>query len=241
MPPIRNTETFVKENITNNQAVAEVSSPVRVLAYIFLAASVIVSAVLYGVNYLLVAQNQKIQTEISIIEADLTTVPLNEMLTFYNKIESINNLLRNHTYPSSILSVLSELVEEDTYFKSFSLNTRDKNEYTLALSAVALDKTAIVRQVDNLKDDTYKNIIKSVDLKNITSDRFGNVTYDLNLMVNARIKPELERNFNLPPNSPQSKLEAVNSNSSLFQNINSASTTINSTGSIDIINSTNNN
>ena len=225
MPPIRqNNFSFTKDK----KIIEEVASPFRTLGIIFLILSISLSGGVYwGMTYLQDI-NLGIESDIKSIESSLASVPLEEMLSFYGKIRSVNTILSAHSYVTTQLNTLSDAVEPLTHFKTFNFVSREKGKDDLSLSAITADKANMVRQIDILRSDKYKNFIKSVELKSVSKDILDNVSFDLKLSVDATVKPDY---MVLSSNIKDNKITpAPNSvQSSIIINQNSATTTTSST------------
>lgn len=202
MPPLRQNNFLATPESSQNREVLP-SDPFRVLGSIFLAISVFLAAVTYGILYYFENQNINIENNIRDIEASSQSLPLEEMLAFYNKIKSVDSVLRSSNYLTTQLNTLADAVEGETYFKSFLFVTKEKDGSEILISGVTKDESNVVRQMDNFRSDKYKDFIKSVELKNVTSDLVGNTTFDIKLVVNSLLRPDyipfLEPKSNNPP------------------------------------------
>ena len=189
MPPIRNV-SFVPTQTDPNKVEVEPSDPLTALGIIFFAVAVIFSIVGFGVTYYLEGKNTDLRNNIQAVEANLKNVPLDEMLSFYSKTQNINSVLKEHVYVTTVLSLLENAVESNVYFKKFEFSFREGAGYDLSISGIAPDTRSVVRQIDALKDQKYAKVFKTVELKNVTKDKFENITFDIKIVVIPTIKNE---------------------------------------------------
>lgn len=189
MPPIRNV-SFVPTQTDPNKVEVEPSDPLTALGIIFFAVAVIFSLVGFGVTYYLEGKNTDLRNNIQAVEANLKNVPLDEMLSFYSKTQNINSVLKEHVYVTTVLSLLENAVESNVYFKKFEFSFREGAGYDLSISGIAPDTRSVVRQIDALKDQKYAKVFKIVELKNVTKDKFENITFDIKIVVIPTIKNE---------------------------------------------------
>lgn len=187
MPPIRNV-SFVPQQTDPTKVEAVPSDPLTALGFISLTTAIIFSLVGFGVTYYLEGKNIELRNSIQSIEMNLKNVPLDEMLSFYSKTQNINSVLKEHVYVTTIFSILENATEKDIYFKKFDLSFREGAGYELSISGIAPDTRSMVRQIDTLKNIKYLQVFKSVELKNISKDKFENITFDIKINLNATIK-----------------------------------------------------
>ncbi len=187
MPPIRNI-SFIPKETDPTKVEAVPSDPLTALGFISLGIAVIFSLIGFGVTYYLEGKNIELRNNIQSIEMNLKNVPLDEMLAFYSKTQNINSVLKEHVYITTIFSVLENATEKDIYFKKFDLSFREGAGYELSISGISPDTRSMVRQIDTLKNIKYLQVFKSVELKNISKDKFENITFDIKINLNATIK-----------------------------------------------------
>ena len=187
MPPIRNV-SFIPQQTEQAKVEAVPSDPLTALGFISLTTAIIFSLVGFGVTYYLEGKNIELRNNIQSIEINLKNAPLDEMLSFYSKTQNINSVLKEHVYLSTIFSILENATEKDIYFKKFDLSFREGAGYELSISGISPDTRSMVRQIDTLKNIKYLQVFKSVELKNISKDKFENITFDVKINLNATIK-----------------------------------------------------
>lgn len=189
MPPIRNL-SFVTKEADNKNVEADPADPFTSLGIIFFVTAVLFSLIGFGVTYFLEQKNNTLRDDIQKLEVNLKSIPLDEMLSFYSKTQNINSVLKEHVYLTTVLSLLENAVESNVYFKKFDFSYREGAGYDLAISAIAPDTRSVVRQMDTLKSPKYSKVFKSVELKNITKDKFENVTFEIKITVIPTVKNE---------------------------------------------------
>lgn len=226
MPPLRTT-TFVAKPVS---AVAEAKpvDPFFILGCVFLGMSILSSLAAYGYGVYLNSQITKKDGQVQIIEKSLQQYPLEDMLSVSNKVLLIQKLLRNHTFPSTILSALSSGIEKNVYYNSFNLTYSPGVGHKLVLSAVAPDYASVARQMDALKNKTaYGQLFKSVDMTALGKDSFGNKLFDIQIDVAGSLR---EDQVNFDTNVNGGVINTNSLNTALPQII-KASTTPSSTSS----------
>lgn len=189
MPPIRNTNFIAQANnkVSDN---LDPRDPFTILGISFIIISIVASLASYGMGKLFETQGDAIRDQIKALESKLTSLPLPEMLDFYSKTNSINTALKNHVYITSVFSVLSNAVEKNVYFKKFDFSSRDAGGYDLNITGVSPDYESIVRQLDVINADKYKKVFKFAELKSITTDQYGNITFDIKITTNPTIRED---------------------------------------------------
>ncbi|MDQ5923877.1 MAG: hypothetical protein QG614_160 [Patescibacteria group bacterium] len=189
MPPLRqnNNLNFGAKISTPD---IDTGNPFRVLGVIFLIISIIFSVTSYVLLTYIKNKNTGIENNIRAIEAEITTMPLDEMLTFYNKTLILNNLLDKHYYITTQLNTLSSAVVNNVYFKDMSFLSKSNETGEVTVLASAIDEMDIVRQIDLLKDQKYSKFIKSVDLVSMKKDTKGTIEFTIKININPKIKPD---------------------------------------------------
>ncbi len=236
MPPIRNI-SFVPKQTEQAKVEAVPSDPITALGFISLAVAIVFSLVGFGVTYYLESKNIELRNNIQSIEINLKNVPLDEMLSFYSKTQNINSVLKEHVYVSTIFSILENATEKDVYFKKFDLSFREGAGYELSISGISPDTRSMVRQIDTLKDIKYLQVFKSVELKNISKDKFENITFDVKINLNATIKNDA---FDFATTTTETSMVATTStitkSTSTIISVPTSSATTTATNSLIIIN-----
>lgn len=210
MPPLRNT-TFVSQPASQISQVKP-RDPFAVLGISFILISLLMSGVAYGAGYLLEDQGNKIEREIINMKGQFPdSRKLAEMLNFYGKVTSINQVLRQHTYTTNILNTLSYNMDPLVHFRRFDLSYKDATGYQLSLTGVTRNYDAVVRQVDLLKKEIegkeqadgskLTSVFTSLEVKSISADQNNNVNFDLVLGVTPTIRDTFYTS-NQPPISP---------------------------------------
>ena len=212
MPPIRQNNTFLNTGQENRQDLNP-ANPFKTLGVIFLIVSVLLSVTSYLVLSFTESKNVKIENNIKSIETSLTNVPLSEMLVFYNKIRSINSVLKSHYYVTTHLATLSDAVESSTYFKNYNFTVKEKGDSEITFSGVTTNESNVVRQIDLFKSDKYSKFIKSLELKSVSKDQFDNILFDLKLTIDSTVKPDYIISENLRVNTPVKNIIQTNSTS----------------------------
>lgn len=194
MPPIRQNNSLnlgAAPIVTPN---IEAKDPFRTLGIIFFVLAVILSASSFGAMKFLQSQNNNIENNIHNIENEVSSMPLDEMLNFYDKTINVNSLLGKHYYITTQLNTLADVVSRNVYFKTMSFVSQtgqNQSMSTIQLSAFASSEADIVRQVDLLKSDKYSNFIKKVELVSIKINKEkGGVDFDIKLDIDPKIKPD---------------------------------------------------
>lgn len=188
MPPLRTT-TFVAKP-ASPVAEAKPTDPFFILGCVFVGVSMFCSLLAYGYGIYLKSQITQMSGEVMNIEKSLEGYPLNDMLTFGNKVLLIEKLLKNHTYPTTILSALSDSVEKGVYYSSFNLSYQPGVGHRLSLSAIAQDYASVAKQMDELKNTEYGKLFKSVQMTSLGKDSFGNKMFDIQIDVAGSLKED---------------------------------------------------
>jgi hypothetical protein len=158
--------------------------PFFILGCVFVGVSILCSAVAYGYGAYLESDSVKLKAESQLIEQDLKQYPLQDMLEFNNKVVRVQKLLKNHTFPETILAALGAGVEPNVYYNSFNLIYTPGVGHTLALSAIAPDYASVARQMDTLKNKTaYGTLFNSVEMTSLGKDQDGNKLFDIRINV----------------------------------------------------------
>lgn len=197
MPPLRNT-TFVSQPASQIPQVKP-RDPFAVLGISFILISLLMSGAAYGAGYILENQGNTIEQEIKGMKGQFPdSQKLREMLNFYGKVTSINQVLRQHTYTTNILNTISYNMDPLVHFRRFDLSYKDATGYQLSLTGVTRNYDAVVRQVDLLKkeiagkeqaDGTKStSVFTSLEVKSISADQNNNVNFDLVLGVTPTLR-----------------------------------------------------
>lgn len=198
MPPIRQNNSL---NLGTTIATPDIQTgnPFRTLGVIFFILSIIVAGATYGGLKFLEARNTSTENEIRAIESEISAMPLDEMLTFYNKTLNVNSLLGRHYYVSTQLNTLADAVAKNVYFKSMSFSSKQTGS-EIDLIGSTFDEADIVRQMDLLKNEKYASLIKKVDLVGMKKDTTGVLEFTLKILIDPKIKPDYMLLGNLSKN-----------------------------------------
>jgi len=187
MPPIRNTSFIPRKTDAQNVPPVTPSDPFLTLGIIFLCVSIFLSIASFGANYYVEKQNAKLLTDISGVQNSLASVPLDEMISFYYKTKSINSVLAEHVYPTSLFALVEDAVEKEVYFTSFDFSFSGQDGYKLSLVGIAPDTRSVIRQVDTLNDPKYSKVFNVVKVNSVVADKLGNSVFDISIDINPTI------------------------------------------------------
>lgn len=124
---------------------------------------------------------------------ELGGVNIEEIKSVSKKFQSLNQMINDHAYVSSLFKVLEYSVENMSTFTKFDL-TYDENlkSYVLNLSAQAPNYHSVIQQVDTLKREPYSKYLSNVEVKSMSPDQTGYINFSIKM--NTAIKGVLPEN-----------------------------------------------
>jgi PKD repeat protein len=91
----------------------------------------------------------------------------NELFLITNKVESIRELLDNHSYFSKVFNVVQNVISENVYLTESELTFSKEGNLILEISGVANNYSAAVNQIATFKNSYW---IEEAEINSITSD-----------------------------------------------------------------------
>lgn len=184
------------------------------------------------------------KNELSKYKNSVAGIPLEEMRGVSLRMNTINDLVKNYVYTSNIFPLLEESIEHKVLYTNFDMRRataeekkKDPNnaiDFTLNIKGQADDYKTLVRQIDTLKSDKYKEYFTKVTLDAVNLDDKGIITFSIIIGVKIKgIDPEklllLQKGAikNIFATSTiQSTLESKNSTTSLTLKTNNATSSL---------------
>lgn len=192
MPPFK--ESSFTQN-TEDSIVKKIDpkDPFMILGIMFLVISIFTSGISYGYNYYLQTNNNKARDEINAINDSLAKYPLQQMLSYYSRIKTIESIVKEKSHLTTIFYVIESTTQKNIYFRSFNIlkpdTIIDKNnkDFTINLIGVSPDYSSIVRQIDSMKEDKYSKVFKSVEFKKVEQSGGGSLVFHVDIKVDPKI------------------------------------------------------
>ena len=138
-------------------------------------------AAYFGLDY----WNKTKEAELAVLEEEFQNIrsdfPLEkerEAILFEKKLNSLSNILTNHTYFSQALTVLEELTHPQIYYTNLDFST-DNNKFTL--EGVAKNQMVFSEAVSGLVNNPDK--IKVVVVKEMKVAQGENVSFSLDVFI----------------------------------------------------------
>ena len=138
-------------------------------------------AAYFGLDY----WNKTKEAELAVLEEEFQNIrsgfPLQqeqEAILFEKKLNSLSNILTNHTYFSQALTVLEELTHPQIYYTNLDFST-DNNKFIL--EGVAKNQMVFSEAVSGLVNNSDK--IKAVVVKEMKTTKDKNVSFSLYVFI----------------------------------------------------------
>jgi len=154
--------------------------PKGLLMFVLVVFLFVVSAY-FGLDY----WNKTKETELAVLEEEFQNIrsdfPLQqeqEAILFEKKLNSLSNILTNHTYFSQALTVLEELTHPQIYYTNLDFSI-DNNKFTL--EGVAKNQMVFSEAVSGLVNNSDK--IKVVVVKEMKTAQGENVSFSLDVFI----------------------------------------------------------
>jgi len=119
-----------------------------------------------------------LEEEFQKIRSDFPLQQEQEAILFEKKLNSLSNILTNHTYFSQALTVLEELTHPQIYYTNLDFST-DNNKFTL--DGVAKNQMVFSEAVSGLVNNPDK--IKVVVVKEMKTAQGENVSFSLDVFI----------------------------------------------------------
>jgi hypothetical protein len=184
MPPLRN-NTFVN-TVTEN----EKPDPVKIFLICLLFITVLLSVIFYGLSFYFSYKSKAALDEIATISARLNALPLDKMTVFSKKLTTLGDIQRTESNPTSILTIVSDSIEKNSYITNASYFNRGK-ETVLKLVGVADSYEDVIRHVDKLKSSKYSTVISKTELVSISVKeikKVSKVLFSLDITMDPSIR-----------------------------------------------------
>ncbi len=168
------------------------TSAFHALLFFVFGATVFISAALFAYMYYLSSQVEGKKATLASYEAQLATLPLEDMRKLSNRIKIINTLVREHPSANVAFRIIEDSVENQVVYKRFELRYNDQaKSYALQLGGVAPDYKSVAQQVDTLKRKPYTTYIPSVSVEGLQPDDLGRIGFTLKMPITiAGLLPE---------------------------------------------------
>lgn len=152
----------------------------------FLIVCIILIVIFAGSYFFFVLSSKKISEDIESKERAIIKTPSErlleeEILVYESKINSFKNLLVKHKKATNVFGFLEEISHPNILFKDFDFNS---SENTVRLSGEADDFISLGQQLFILKE---VDVLKNVNLSEITMSEEGWVNFSLQLTLDPRI------------------------------------------------------
>lgn len=160
------------------------TSVFHMLLFFAFGAAVFVSAGLFAYMYYLSSQVEGKKATLASYEAQLATLPLEDMRKLSNRIKIINNLVQEHPSANVAFRIVEDSVENQVVYKRFELRYNDQaKSYALQLGGVAPDYRSVAQQVDTFKRKPYTTYIPTVSVEGLQPDDTGKIGFTLKMPI----------------------------------------------------------
>ena len=214
MPPTRNDTLNTANNISPTPDLFKASvgigveeeirdylfDPVRILGVCLFVISIIMTIIALAINYTLDYQIKQKTEQLNNgdVPKFIKDSNLVEANSFYNNFILLSNKLNNKNYLFGVFNVLSEAVEDNSYFSSFNWSVDNNNQAQLNLNVISntlesaiLQKDKFELAVNNNNSSTTVNyakagIIKSVKIGDVSKSGNIGYTFTINMKVDNK-------------------------------------------------------
>jgi hypothetical protein len=182
------TSFIPKKPVTETTLGSSGRSSTDIFTVIAVAVLLIVGAIAGGLflykNYL-ISEKQALSTSIGKIRDSFDKDTISELELFDKRSSSSKTILNDHLVLSPMFSLLNTLTIPAIQYTKFDHQTTDKG-FDVSMSGIARDYRSVALQADvfnGAKGRSFKNVIFS----NLTLNKDGNVTFDLEFTVDPSL------------------------------------------------------
>ncbi len=162
---------------------------VQVLLITVFVLSIISAITLYAYSFYLKksVDSKKLLVEQS--EESFKTYPYDDMKKTYQKMTTIDALLKEYASGRTPLLLLEKVVENEVLFSRFTLSRETSGKYNMSLTAVTSNYKVLVQQLEALKLAAYAKVAPSQKINKIEEDkqnRNGQIEVEIVIPLNIQ-------------------------------------------------------
>lgn len=157
-----------------------------------------------------------------------------EMARLSNRIKIVSEVVKGHPFMTTFLKLLEYSVEDDVVFKKASLSagsTGGKEVYNLSLDVQAKSYSAVLNQVQTLRDQSpYNKFFSNIEMQGFAVDKKGDISFKISGLATVKgltpeeAERELLKILSQDEMPPREALEAATNPSSGETQVSSSTT-----------------
>jgi hypothetical protein len=146
--------------------------------------AVLVGVGMFGYSYYLSSQIEGKKAKLASYEAQLGSLPLEDMRKLSNRIKLLNQLVKQHPSVNVALRIVEDSVENQVTYNKFDLGYNDPTKsYTLSLSGIAPDYKGVAQQIDTFSRKPYTTYIQKVSVEGLSPDQNGDISFSTKMAI----------------------------------------------------------
>ncbi len=146
--------------------------------------SVLISVGMFGYLYYLSSQVEAKKAKLASYEAQLGSLPLEDMRKLSNRIKLLNQLVKTHPSVNVAFRIVEDSVENQVTYNKFELGYNETTKsYQLSLSGVAPDYKGVAQQIDTFNRKPYTTYIPSIAVDGLAPDANGKISFSARMPI----------------------------------------------------------